>query len=217
MIIDGKTVCFLGDSITEGCGASKVDNCFVSLLQAKNQEATVYNFGVGGTRIAPQRQEILDGVTRTDFLYRAQGMPDGASLICVFGGTNDYCHGDAPLGSFGDTTPDSFYGSLYALSQYLIERYPSARIVFFTPLHRTDEDVKTKKPDGEFVLKDYVEAVVKNAEYFSFPVLDLWRTAGLQPRVPIIQQNYMPDGLHPNDDGYQKLYEIVGKFLENLY
>ena len=215
MVIDGKTVLFLGDSITEGVGASSVDKCFVSLIQDKNQEARVYNYGVGGTRIAPQLEVLAKGEERNDFVYRATTMPDGADLVCVFGGTNDYCHGDVPMGD--PSNPNSFRGALKTLSEYLINRYPEARIVFFTPLHRVDFLERVKKPDGEFELIDYVNAIKENAEYYSFPVLDLWSVSGLQPAVPIIRETFMPDGLHPGDKGYEKLCQIVLKFIENLY
>jgi len=47
-------------------------------------------------------------------------------------------------------------------------------------------------------------------------VLDLYATSGLQPRVPIIQQTYMPDGLHPNDAGHEILAEKIAQFLQTL-
>ncbi|MBQ9730025.1 MAG: SGNH/GDSL hydrolase family protein [Clostridia bacterium] len=216
MVIDGKVCLFLGDSITEGVGASSVEKCFVSLIQHRNMEASVYNFGVGGTRIAPQHEVLALGGERNDFNYRAQFMPEGADLVCVFGGTNDYWHGDAPFGKFGDRTSETFCGSLYTLSEYLINRYPNARIVFFTPLHRNDEFTLVPKADGEFTLRDYVNAIKQNAEYFSFPVLDLWQVSGIQPCVEIMQKEYMPDGLHPNDKGYERLASLVQKFIENL-
>ena len=216
MDIAQKKVLFLGDSITEGCGASSVENCFVSLIAKNNPLASVYNYGVGGTRIAPQKQDILNGIPRNDFIKRAAAMEKKADLVCVFGGTNDYCHGDAPLGKFGDKTPDTFYGALYTLSTYLQNNYLNAQIVFFTPLHRSDEEVKTIKPDGEHILKEYVEAVKQNAEYFSFPVLDLWKEGGMQPCVPSVKKEYMPDGLHPNDKGYERLANKVQKFIETL-
>ena len=42
---------FLGDSITEGCMASKPENGYVSLI-GKMLNAEVRNYGIGGTRIA---------------------------------------------------------------------------------------------------------------------------------------------------------------------
>ena len=61
MNLTGKTVCFLGDSITEGAGASAKDKCYVSLFKAAHPEATVHNFGIGGTRRTPP-PKIPDGI-----------------------------------------------------------------------------------------------------------------------------------------------------------
>ena len=54
MDLKNKTVCFLGDSITEGAGASTEEKCFVSLFAKAHPEAKVFNFGIGRTRIAKQ-------------------------------------------------------------------------------------------------------------------------------------------------------------------
>ena len=47
-------------------------------------------------------------------------------------------------------------------------------------------------------------------------MLDLFATSGLQPRVPVIQQRYIPDGLHPNDAGHRLLAEQIISFLQQL-
>lgn len=51
MDLEGKKVLFLGDSITEGVGASSKDTCYVSVF-GKISGAEVKNFGISGTRIA---------------------------------------------------------------------------------------------------------------------------------------------------------------------
>ena len=218
MNLNGKTVCFLGDSITEGAGASIKNNCYVSLFKTAHPEATVHNFGIGGTRIARQTHPSESPRWDLDFVSRVPEMPEEADVICVFGGTNDFGRGDAPMGKFGDTENDTFYGALYALSLALINKYPTARIVFFTPLHRDykGESSVTVRTDGEWTLEDYVDAVRQNAAYFAFPVLDLHVMSGFQPHVPIIKELYTADGLHPNDRGYERLFRIVNKFIENL-
>ena len=44
---------FLGDSITEGVGASAPENVYVNLV-AKTMQFEVVNYGISGTRIARQ-------------------------------------------------------------------------------------------------------------------------------------------------------------------
>lgn len=217
MNLTNKTVCFLGDSITYGHSASAPEKCYVSLFAAAHPEASVLNFGISGTCIA-KHYFPKKGMDRKNFITRLAEMPEHADLICVFGGTNDYGHGDAPMGKFGDTESDTFYGALYALSLALINKYPTARIVYFTPLHRDykgDTGVAVRA-DGEWVLDDYVKAIKENAAYFALPVLDLNAISGFQPHVPIIRECYTADGLHPNDAGYERLFRIVDNFIKNL-
>ena len=105
--------------------------------------------------------------------------------------------------------------------QGLIEKYPEARIVFMTPLHRCEEDSTCGsglqyKPMGSLPLVDYVNAIKEVAAYYSLPVLDLWSVSGIQPRVPVIKEKYCPDGLHPNDAGHEKMAEVIGNFLLSI-
>ena len=52
-------------------------------------------------------------------------IPD-ADIVVVFGGTNDFGWGDAPLGTMEDRREDTFYGAYHLLLQKLIDRYPDA-------------------------------------------------------------------------------------------
>ena len=67
-------------------------------------------------------------------------MQDNVDIVFVFGGTNDYGHGDAPFGKFEDRTMDTYCGALHYLMRGLIQKYPAAQIVFMTPLHREGEN-----------------------------------------------------------------------------
>lgn len=216
MELKNKTVCFLGDSITAGTGASSPEKCYVSLFAKVHPSAKVYNFGIGGTRIAKQIKQSENLKWDKYFGGRVADMPKNADLICVFGGTNDFGHGDAPFGELGDTDEYTFSGAVYTLMRSLIEKYSDAKIVFFTPLHRASELNIAVRRDGEFILRDYVKRIKETAEYFSIPVLDLWSVSGIQPSVEIIKEKYLPDGLHPNDAGYKKLFDIINSYIVSL-
>ena len=51
MELKGKKIYFLGDSITEGVGASDAEHCYVSVF-GKLSGAIVKNYGISATRIA---------------------------------------------------------------------------------------------------------------------------------------------------------------------
>ncbi len=73
--------------------------------------AKAVNFGVGGTRIAPQITPSAEAFCDEYFLLRAKKMDKDADLVVVFGGTNDFGHGDAPFGRIGDKDPATFCGA----------------------------------------------------------------------------------------------------------
>ena len=212
MNLQGLKINFLGDSITEGHGCSSVEKQFTSLI-ASEYGATTRCYGIGGTRIA--RQTAPSGNPRhdLDFPSRVAEMDPDADLIVVFGGTNDFGHGDAPFGEFTDRTVDTFCGALHVLYASLLEKYPAATIAVLTPLHRCSEDVPNRH--GK-MLKEYVDMIRKTAEYYSLPVLDLWAVSGIQPAVPVMKDAYMPDGLHPNDAGHVILTKKIANFMMNL-
>lgn len=216
MELKGTKINFLGDSITEGAGTSSPDRMFTMLIE-REYGAICQNYGIGGTRIARQKTPTDEKWDR-DFISRVPEMDNDADIVVVFGGTNDFGHGDAPLGTMSDRTPYTFYGALHCLYTALTEKYPDVPVVILTPLHRLNEDSPKgdNKPEPVGTLKEYVNIIREVAEYYSLPVLDLFKESGLQPKIPVIQQKYVPDGLHPNDDGNAILAHKIARFLETL-
>lgn len=218
MDLTGKKILFLGDSITEGVGTS-LPECRFSDLIAKNEGTVCFNYGIGGTRIAYQQTPSENARWDLNFIDRVDEMEDTADIIFVFGGTNDYGHGDAAIGEFSDRTPNTFYGAVHTLFVKLIEKYPESKIVFATPLHRLGEKITSLKGGvvQEVTLNQYVGILREVAEYYSIPVLDLFKCGGLQPSVPVLKQKYMPDGLHPNDAGHVILADRISAFFKNFF
>jgi len=44
----------------------------------------------------------------------------------------------------------------------------------------------------------------------------MFQMSGMTPKVPIYQELYMPDGLHPNDAGHEKIAALLKGFLHYL-
>lgn len=218
MQFNGLTALFLGDSITQGVGASDYAHSYVQVV-AKLTGMNVKNYGVGGTRIARQTQPSACPEWDDDFITRALRMEKQADLVCVFGGTNDYGHGFAPIGNIDDCTPDTFYGALNTLFSYLIRTYPKAYIFVLTPIHRINE--QSPRGDGykpaTFGLKGYADIIREVAEKYALPVLDLFATSGIYPDLQESREAYTSDGLHPNDAGHEKIAKMIVRFLENNY
>ena len=204
MELQGKKAVFLGDSITEGHGTSGAEHIFMSVLAKETGLSEALNFGIGGTRIA--RQQDMDPSARwdLDFCMRVEELPDDADIVVVFGGTNDFGHGDAPVGTFADRGPETFHGACHYLMKRICERYYDKTVVVMTPLHRLGED---ERRDGRPRLGEFVQII---------RVLDLYKNSRIQPAVPILQETYCPDGLHPNDAGHVLIAHMVHQFLLQL-
>ena len=212
MNMQGLKINFLGDSITEGHGCSSEDKRFTDLI-AQQHGAITRCYGIGGTRLARQTKPSEWPRHDLDFPSRVAEMDPDADVVVVFGGTNDFGHGDAPFGDFSDRTADTFCGALHELYTSLLEKYPTAPIMVITPLHRSTENIPNMH--GK-VLKDYVDMIRLGAEYYSLPVLDLYAAYGVQPAVPVMKDAFMPDGLHPNDAGHVILANKIAQFIKTL-
>ena len=218
MELKGKKILFLGDSITEGAGCSCIDKVYWNVLATKTG-ANCFGYGIGGTRIAKQHVPEDVAFATQDFVTRLPQMDKEADIVVVFGGTNDFGHGDAPLGTMDDRTVNTFYGALHDLYVALLNQYPSAQLVVMTPTHRESEDEILFNERGvrrTTNLKGYVDIIKQVAEFYSIPVLDLFAVSGIQPRVPVMKQLYMPDGLHPNDAGNARIADKLIGFLQTL-
>lgn len=215
MKLEGLIFNFLGDSITQGVGTTADSKRYFALIKEAYGLVAANGYGISGTRIARQEEPSEEPSFDLYFASRVSQMQDADGVV-VFGGTNDYGHGDAPIGCFEDRTPDTFYGACHDLYTKLIEKYPGKPIVIMTPLHRVGEQGVKIKHGREVTLKTYVDIIREVAEYYALPVCDLFQNSGLQPEVPVIMEKFIPDGLHPNDAGHEILAKKLGSFLANL-
>ncbi len=214
MKLNGLKVNFLGDSITEGHGTSDVKHRYDSVLAELAELALTRNYGIGGTRIAYHSGASAWPVWDLYFCGRATKMSPDADLVIVFGGTNDYGHGNAPMGTASDTTPDTFIGAVNWLMTYLKGAYPNARLVFMTPMRREGDTLRPSV--SGHLLSDYADAMLDAGKRHGIPVLDLYRELPVDPNIPEMKSAYVPDGLHPNDEGHKLIAILLYKFLCEL-
>lgn len=218
MELNHKKIAFLGDSITEGCGASAPEHFYWNVI-ARETGASCYGYGIGGTRIAPQRTPSAEPIWDRNFISRVNDMIPDADVVVVFGGTNDFGHGDAPFGKIDDRRSDTFCGAMRELLETLIVRYPTAQLVVMTPMHRLNEKIDDYNEWGlrnDHSLRDYADAILEISADYGIPVLDLYRVSGIQPAIAAQQTQYMPDGLHPNDAGNRRIADRLIGFLKSL-
>ena len=219
MELKNKRIAFLGDSITQGYGVSEPSKLYWQVL-GRNTGAIVSANGIGGSRLAKQ-----PGVTEFEgpekyFELRVEELDPDADVVVVYGGVNDFGGSNAPLGRMGDREPDTFYGACHSLFLKLLNRYPTSEIVIMTPLHCGNEWVYVNYDQTHTRnvadLEGYVDVIREVAAYYGLPVLDLFRTSGMQSDVPIIREKLLPDWLHPNDIGHARIASRLEGFLKTL-
>lgn len=211
MDLSNLNIHFLGDSITAGFWAATKEASYVGRFQAQYPNATIRNYGVGGSCIS---NTCVWGVE--DMRTRAKRMESDAELIVIFGGTNDF-HCMTPLGTPDERNEGTFYGAYNLLLDDLFIRYPNTKIVLCTPLPRFDETWPER--DGRVrvaPLKAYVDIVKDIAQRYSLPVVDLFSVEIFREPIPDAKSPLTKDGLHPLDDGHAILFDRIHQALLSL-
>ncbi len=225
MELKGKIIDFLGDSITEGVGVTDIENCrYDNVIRREYGLKATYNYGIGGTRLA--HQSVPSEKPRHDLCFcgRVYNINPDADIVVVYGGVNDYFHGDATVGTLEDTTPKTFCGGVNFLMNYLDENFKDKTIVFMTPARScyqgfTDEKVSprtdVKKADAMPVI-GYVDIIKEAGKNHNIPVLDLYHNLPMNPNIPEHAELYTVDGLHFNDVGHSIIAKTLAEFLLSL-
>ena len=208
---------FLGDSITEGVGATTPENSYVNLV-AKTLPCEVVNYGISGTRISRQTNPTVYATRRDlDFQLRATTMPKEADVVFVFGGINDFQHGDALLGDLNSQDPYFFCGGVRCLLEYLIATYEKKKLCVLLPPRLYQEGGrKCKGVSGTEQGADYgvyirlLEAITTE---YAIDIIDLYRQGYPKP-MSDAGDTYTTDGIHPTDAGHKLIAEKICKYLE---
>ena len=201
-----------GDSIAKGNYANiggvvqSVDCAFTKMACEMLGITSYTNHAIGGSGYST-------GGTATSNIWEDQigsGSPtqDEASLIIVSAGTNDWGH-DTPLGSLGDSTPETMYGAVYAVLNALRIANPDAMIVATTPLYRgsgTGLAVYSATNGVSKTMGDYIKAIRDVCDMLNVFCLDM-NGAELHPTyTPGL---FYTDHLHP----IQRGHNVMGLWL----
>lgn len=225
----GKTVAYLGDSVTDPRNNAS-DNKYWSWLK-QWLGITPYVYAVSG-------RQWNDIPRQADKLRSEHG--DNFDAIMIFMGTNDY-NNAVPIGRWYDESletvdyghryskrpetrmrrkpamdPDTFKGRINIALDSLKRTFPEKQIVLLTPIHRSGfyaNDKNWQVPEdymnrcGEY-LDAYTDAVIEAGKVWSVPVIDLGSVSGLYPLMDEYARyfhNADTDRLHPNDAGHKRM------------
>lgn len=162
---NGKRLVAFGDSITAGVYSPN--------LQTTTTNGYIHKFcsqaGASLVNNAHSGSCIMPGLAQDASVYDYVTSYSGAAdIIWIAGGVNDWMQ-QGTLGVYGDTTTSTFYGTLYAICNYIHQNYPSAVVIFVTPLPST-----SRRLFGEFMednLDKYRSAIYEVATAFGYNVV----------------------------------------------
>ena len=183
-------------------------------LVADYFKAEECNYGISGTRIAKQIKPT-NNPDDDVFMCRAVKLPRDADFTFVFGGTNDYGHGDAKLGTFNDRDDYTFHGAFHNLVAYMVGAFAKDKLCFILPIPRFNQDSPYgdgSKDEPIAPMSAYMEAEKEVLAYYGVEYLDL---SGLF----YIPENagygeLFCDGLHPNPKGHRVLADCLIEYLK---
>ena len=213
-----KKILMIGDSITAGSGTTKT---YWSILDETLQPESMTGMGVAGSCVSATSDY---GTSNSPLINRYTSIPE-SDIITIYMGTNDYGH-ETPMGTIDDAEDISFYGALNVIISGIRQAQPDAQLVWITPTHRygfgTSKMLGTKftydyLPNGRgYSLEDYVDAIKDVCAKYSVPVIDLFNLSGMDPSLSEVRTQYMPDGLHPNAAGHEKIAAIIASSLTSI-
>lgn len=216
-----KSITCLGDSITAGDGGEgKQIDSYVPRLRKWVGNASLNNYGRNGSKITR-----IDGDNGSSFVDRCTTIA-GQDVVTIFGGINDF-QWNAPLGTMADG-PDktnTFYGALKKVIITLSTNNPKAKLMLITPMkttkfqyHTFDENGKLMENGNGNTQLDFVNAIKDVGDYYSIPVLDMYRCSNYSPYLgsQLGHDNYTVDGLHPTEHGYERIAQTIGQAINNL-
>lgn len=188
---NNKTWNAIGDSIT---WLNKYEPIVANALGI----STVRNYGKSGFSTVMLKSDV-------------SSWDNNADLISFFAGTNDFGRCDDL--STTENSADYIFSNLKT-------KYPNKKIVVCLPTQRcgyTGDTVNGSQPtmtnSKGIKLWQYCEIIMKKANQYDLPVLDLYNLSGItKDNINI----YTADGLHPNDDGFKKISAVMIDFFNSI-
>lgn len=197
--IKGKTVIFLGSSVTYG-SASKGES-FADFLQKKDGIIAVKEAVSGTTLVDNGKKSYISRMKTIDKNIKAD------AFICQLS-TNDATK-KKPIGEISDSYSMSDFDTetVAGAIEYIIA-YAKATwncpVIFYTGT----------KYDSEYYGK-MVALLLQISEKWNIGVIDLWNDVDMNAVSPDDYKLYMANGIHPTRAGYRDWW--LPKFEEYLY
>ena len=184
--LQGKTIIFLGSSVTEGTGGGGVS--FVDYLEKKDGVIPVRDAVSGTTLVTTGTDSYIPRMEAMDPSIQAD------AFVCQLS-TNDATQG-LPLGIISDSYDRKAFdtktiaGAIEYIISYARDTW-NCPVIFFTG---------TKYDNTAY--GQMVDILLKIQEKWNCGVIDLWNDESLNDISDEMRKLYMLDGIHPTKAGY---------------
>lgn len=228
-VIENSTIDFsdvkitiLGDSLTQASNMDEEDRLKYSypvILQEILGCKEIVNLGVGGSTIST--------VGADPMVERRKEIEYDSDIIIVFGGTNDCLFENK--WEYGELEydkrmrDDTFCGDcdeLYSKIEYHATRNEEnyCKLICINPPSTVLNDAVYAIDPGNMVhQREFAKAINEIAPAYGFEVIDFYNNNILNTHDRQVQEEFMPDGIHGNEEGYRIMAEhIASQIIQRI-
>lgn len=185
----GKNITVIGDSISVQSWPERMGMI---------SDSNITNLAIGGSAIADYWDE-------TSIILRWQEIPSDSDVIIVMAGINDYfvcANGSGDFDKYAEDTWNLLSGirNTYSADVYLVTTYKS--------------DSDTWEQFGGSDITPYYDLQKEYCDQLGIKVIDIHDTSFMDSHDAMVKEEFIPDGVHPNDDGAWNLaYYIFSELI----
>ena len=229
-VIENSTIDFsdvkitiLGDSITTAANLSEEEQAkyaYPVILQEILGCKEVINMGVGGSAVSRAGAYAM--------VERWVDIPMDTDILIVFGGSNDclfenkwdfgFIEYDKRMNkeTFCGDLDEMLGGMKYSLRDHNEENY--VKFIYVNPPSTILNDgVYAMDPGNMVHQSSFAEAINVIAPTYGFEVIDLYNNNILNSHDLDVNQQFVPDGIHMNPEGYRILAEhIASQIIQRI-
>lgn len=229
-VIENSTIDFsdvkitiIGDSITTAANLDEEEQkkyAYPVILQELLGCKEVVNMGIGGSSVSRAGAYAM--------VERWSDVPIDTDILIVFGGSNDclfenkwdfgFIEYDKRMNkeTFCGDLDEMLGGMKYVYREHNLESY--IKFIYVNPPSTILNDgVYAMDPGNMMHQSSFAEAINVIAPTYGFEVIDLYNNNILNSHDLDVNQHFVPDGIHPNIDGYQILAEhIASQIIQRI-